>query len=160
MKRKAVICLLLIALLVSFSMCGCGSYLRMMEGEIFEERIGSFFDALDNQDATMLKALFSQAVIDSDEDLDQQINKLFSVYPNAKTEILYDGLASSSSSRENGKYKSMGNYFITWQSADEVHEYCDIKFNTQSNVEAVKVTVKRANLEWKHYAIQEIQIFE
>ena len=60
----------------------------------------------------------------------------------------------------NGKYKSMGNYFITWQSADEVHEYCDIKFNTQSNVEAVKVTIKRANLEWKHYAIPEIQIFE
>lgn len=107
MKWKAVICLLLIALLVSFSMCGCGSYLRMMEDEIFEERIGSFFDALDNQDATMLKALFSQAVIDSDEDLDLQIDKLFSVYPNAKTEILYDGLASSGYSRENGKYKSM-----------------------------------------------------
>lgn len=62
--------------------------------------------------------------------------------------------------KSNGVYKSLGNYFITWQSADEVHEICDIALGTQSNVEAVKITVKRANLEWKHYAIPEIQIYE
>ncbi len=62
--------------------------------------------------------------------------------------------------KSNGVYKSLGNYFITWQSEDEVHEICDIALGTQSNVEAVKITVKRANLEWKHYAIQEIQIYE
>lgn len=58
-----------------------------------------------------------------------------------------------------GSYKSMGNYVLTWQSKEAGHEYCDLTFDTQNGVEAVKVTVKRANLEWKHYAIQEIQIY-
>lgn len=53
----------------------------------------------------------------------------------------------------------MGNYVLQWQSKEVGHEYCDLRFAAQSGVEAVKVTVKRANLEWKHYAIQEIQIF-
>ena len=61
--------------------------------------------------------------------------------------------------RIGGKYQSMGNYVLQWQSKEVGHEYCDLRFASQSGVEAVKVTVKRANLEWKHYAIQEIQIF-
>lgn len=59
-----------------------------------------------------------------------------------------------------GSYKVVGSYYMTWQSKEAVHEYCDLTFSTQTGVEAVKVTVKRANLEWKHYAIQEIQILE
>lgn len=58
-----------------------------------------------------------------------------------------------------GVWKSMGNYVMIWQSKEAGHEYCDLTFGTQKDVSVVKITVKRANLEWKHYAIQEIQIF-
>lgn len=58
-----------------------------------------------------------------------------------------------------GSYKKLGSYFLEWQSKENVYEHCDIKFAAQSNVEAVKITIKRANLTWKHYVISEIQIY-
>lgn len=58
-----------------------------------------------------------------------------------------------------GAYKKMGSYFLEWQSKENIYEHCDIKFSAQSNVEAIKITVKRANLTWKHYVISELQVF-
>lgn len=58
-----------------------------------------------------------------------------------------------------GEYKSMGTYQLKWQSKSIANEYCDMEFDAQSGVEAVRITVKQANLEWKHYSIQEIQIY-
>lgn len=60
--------------------------------------------------------------------------------------------------KKSGKWKSMGNYVLTWKS-ETGFEYCDLGFGTVKDAEGVKVTVKRANLTWKHYAIQEIQIY-
>ena len=56
-------------------------------------------------------------------------------------------------------YKKVGSYFLEWQHAGNVNEYCDLKFEALSNVELVKIVVKRANLTWKHYVISELQIF-
>ena len=58
-----------------------------------------------------------------------------------------------------GTYKKVGSYYMEWQSKDNVNEHCDLKFAAQSNAEAVKIVIKRANLTWKHYVISELQIF-
>lgn len=59
----------------------------------------------------------------------------------------------------NGEYKSVGMYRLKWQSKSVGNEYCDMEFESQSGVEAVKVTILQANLEWNHYSIQEIQMY-
>ncbi len=59
----------------------------------------------------------------------------------------------------NGEYISLGDYTLVWQSKTLPHEYCDILFDAMENVEEVKITIKQAWLEWKHYSIQEIQIY-
>ena len=57
-----------------------------------------------------------------------------------------------------GAYTKVGSYYMEWQSKDNVNEHCDLEFAAQSNVEAVKIVVKKANLTWQHYVISELQI--
>lgn len=58
-----------------------------------------------------------------------------------------------------GEYKSVGIYRLKWKSKSIGNEYCDMEFESQSGVEAVKITILDAFLEWKHYSIQEIQMY-
>lgn len=107
MKRFRVTAWILTLLtLVLFVLNGCGSCKRMSEDEIFQDRIDEFFSALDDKDADKIKSLFSQAAIAGDADLDAQIQKLFSIYPNAKTEIKFDGQLGGDYENQGDKRKS------------------------------------------------------
>ena len=85
---------------------GCGSFLRLSEERIYREKIDAFFSALEAEDAAALKSLFSEAVVEKNGDLDAQAKKLLSVYPNAKTEIKFDGMQNGSYEKKDGKHRS------------------------------------------------------
>ena len=102
---KALSLILIVALLLALS--ACGSFKRVNEDKIYQENINNFFAALDDRDTDAIKSLFSSAVIQNDADLDEQISKLISIYPNAETEILFDGLLGGDYESRDGKHKSV-----------------------------------------------------
>ena len=104
-KIKALSFILIVALLLALS--ACGSFKRVNEDKIYQENINNFFAALDDRDTDAIKSLFSSAVIQNDTDLDEQISKLISIYPNAETEILFDGLLSGDYESRDSKHKSV-----------------------------------------------------
>ena len=104
-KIKALSLILIVALLLALS--ACGSFKRVNEDKIYQENINNFFAALDDRDTDAIKSLFSSAVIQNDTDLDEQISKLISIYPNAETEILFDGLLGGDYERRDSKHKSV-----------------------------------------------------
>ena len=104
-KIKALSLILIVALLLALS--ACGSFKRVNEDKIYQENINNFFAALDDRDTDAIKSLFSSAVIQNDTDLDEQISKLISIYPNAKTEIMFDGLISGDYESSAGNHKSV-----------------------------------------------------
>lgn len=53
------------------------------------------------------------------------------------------------------KSESLSN--VTWVSASETPEYVDLPINT-SDITGLKLVLKNANLDWKHYVITELQI--
>ena len=97
--------ILIVALLLALS--ACGSFKRMNEDKIYQENINNFFAALDDRDTDAIKSLFSSAVIQNDTDLDEQISKLISIYPNAETEIIFDGLLGGDYESQDSKHKSV-----------------------------------------------------
>ena len=104
-KIKALSLILIVALLLALS--ACGSFKRVNEDKTYQENINNFFAALDDRDTDAIKSLFSSAVIQNDTDLDEQISKLISIYPNAETEILFDGLLGGDYERRDSKHKSV-----------------------------------------------------
>lgn len=104
-KIKIFGCMLLVFLLLFVT--GCGSYKRPMEQKIYTDSISTFITALDNKDSAAIKSLFSKNVIESDTNLDKQIEKLISIYPNAKTEIFFDGLLGGDYDSEEGNFRSV-----------------------------------------------------
>ncbi len=83
-------------------LAGCGSALWDQEEEKYAEKLEAFIAALDASDADGLRNLFSPAVRKADGDLDQQIEKLFSIYPKGTTQHHWDGMTQGDYSQENG----------------------------------------------------------
>jgi len=77
-------------LICTFS--GCGSSYLKNEEKIYLEKVEAFFDALEKEDVPKIKSLFTQEVIENDTDLDDEIAKMISVYPNSKTTIITSSL--------------------------------------------------------------------
>ena len=103
---KRITCVFMLLAFVLLAFAGCGSFKRLSEEKIYEEKIDAFFSALEDDDSAALKSLFSQTVIDKDADLDQQIEKLLSIYPNAKTDVKFDGANGGDYVNRDGKFKS------------------------------------------------------
>ena len=106
-KFRRISCVFILLVLVFLVFTGCGSAVRLSEEKIYREKIDAFFFALENEDSTALKSLFSQTVIEKDADLDKQIEKLFSIYPNTKTDIKFNGLLGGDYENRGGKFKSV-----------------------------------------------------
>lgn len=102
-----ITCALMLFAFVLLACSGCGSFDRLSEERIYEEKIDAFFSALENEDSTALKSLFSQTVIDKDTDLDRQIDKLLAIYPNVKTDVKFHDLISGDYEKQGGKSKSV-----------------------------------------------------
>ena len=85
---------------------GCGSWCHLMETAIYQQKINIFFKALEEDDATKLKSLFSKTVISNDLDLNEQIDKLIAIYPSSTTTVMFDGLLAGEYENEKGMSKS------------------------------------------------------
>ena len=59
--------------------------------------------------------------------------------------------------KQNGSFATAKAVNITWKGNSETPEYADIELNTQ-NTDGIKLIIKNANLEWKHYALSEIEL--
>ncbi|MBQ2988343.1 MAG: DUF5104 domain-containing protein [Clostridia bacterium] len=103
-KRMTCAFILLASALLIFT--GCGSFKRLSEEKIYQEKIEAFFSALENEDSDALKSLFSKTVIEGDTDLDKQIEKLLAIYPNAKTDVKFDGILGGDYENQDGHFKS------------------------------------------------------
>ena len=103
MKCTRPLLIFIITILIC-NLFGCGSYARLQEQSIYTQNINDFFSALDKGDAAEIKSLFSQTVVQNDTDLDEQIEKLISIYPRATTSVMLNGLLG-------GEYKDEGGYF-------------------------------------------------
>ena len=106
MKRIFRIISLSIVVIMIFSLVSCFDFRYKKEKQLCWDTINSFFSALDNKNADELKGLFSKTAIAEDNDLDNDINNLLSIYPEAPTQILFDGLWSGSYSQSDGLYRS------------------------------------------------------
>ena len=104
---ERITCALVLLVFVLLAFAGCGSFNRVSEDKIYVEKIDAFFSALEDEDATALISLFSRAVIDKDTDLNRQIEKLLAIYPNAKTDVKFDGLLGGDYENQDGKLKSV-----------------------------------------------------
>lgn len=103
MKRfGAAFLTLFLFLSFALSFSGCAPSVWANEEALYEEKLDEFIAALDAADCDALRALFSQTVRQQDEDLDQQIEKLLSVYPKGQTQPHWDRLCFGSYTQEDG----------------------------------------------------------
>lgn len=86
----------------ALSLSGCAPSVWANEETLYEEKLNEFIVALDEADGDALRALFSQTVRQQDEDLDQQIEKLLSVYPKGQSQQHWDRLCQGSYTQEAG----------------------------------------------------------
>jgi hypothetical protein len=103
MKRISAIFLMLSLMfgcVLNFS--GCGSPLWENEEALYGEKVEEFVTALDASDSDAMCALFSQTVRQLDKDLNQQIEKLLSVYPKGQSQQHWDGLCHGGYTQEDG----------------------------------------------------------
>lgn len=97
MKRlKITFCTLILSVALLFSLVGCGSYKRVLEEKILKKQIDSFFEAVEERNVHKIRSLFSKNVIEKDTDLQEQIEKLLSLYNGGEFEILCDYNVSGS----------------------------------------------------------------
>lgn len=97
MKRvlsMMLLCALLIVTTCSFWGCSEAMRLRLREEEVYAQKLEEFLAALDDRDAIALRSLFAPAVLREDTQLDQQIEKLFRVYPKGESQHYYDGITA------------------------------------------------------------------
>lgn len=109
MKKIISLFALCLCCCLMLSLSGCRSWTLMNEGKLYEETLENFFTALDNADKAAIKALFSQTVLKNDTDLDDQIDKLLSIYPHGTTEIKHVGFQQGGYEKHDGKYKARAN---------------------------------------------------
>ncbi len=104
---------------VLLSCSGCGSWARLNEDKTFKENVDAFFDALDEGDTDEIKSLFSNTVIREYDDLDEQIDKLISVYPKGETTVMLDGSLGGDYKDELGNFMSSANSTFTVTVSDQ-----------------------------------------
>lgn len=92
MKILRISPLILTFAIVVCTFFGCGSSYLKNQDKLYSEMLEAFFDALEKDDAQKIKSLFSKEVIENDTDLDDEIKKMISVYPNSKTTIITSSL--------------------------------------------------------------------
>ena len=125
MKKR--FCLIVIVVYM-MALCGCVrmDYDYYNKKNAFDNTIHSFFDALDRRDAEAIYQLFSPAVREQDGDLQEQIQKLMTVYQNPTDEIGWNGLTSSGARYENGKKQKDARAVFPVRSGD-TYFWCDLE---------------------------------
>ena len=97
----------LICILYLLALSGCGLvYMDDSKGKkAYNDAITAIFNALDEKDNEAIYNLFSPSVRKKDEDLEDQIDRLLSIYEGPTDEIGWDGLLGSEASYHSGKHR-------------------------------------------------------
>ncbi len=105
MKKISKI-IFIVCIIYSLTLSGCGLvYIDdSKEKTAYNDAITSLFNALDERDNEAIYNLFSPSVRKQDEDLEDQIDKLLSIYAGPTAEIGWDGLLAGEASYDDGKY--------------------------------------------------------
>ena len=61
---------------------------------------------------------------------------------------------------KDGKWVNDGYVNVNWYGNSETPEYADLKLTKGDGIDGIKFNIMNANLEWKHYVINELQAFE
>lgn len=139
MKKFWVI---LIAVTVSLSLSGCGILMMRENWEktTYEDAITDLFSALDRGDRHGVKALFSAYVREQDADLDDDIEKLFSVYQGPVDEVGWDGLLAGSYSSHFGQRQSSVYAHFPVRCADTYY-WCDLEIMYENSLNPLQIGV-------------------
>jgi hypothetical protein len=139
MKRFGML-LLLIACM--FSLCGCGLLLMSdrVEKSVYHDAITTLFKALDAGDRDGVRLLFSPYVQAQDENLDADIEKLFSVYHGPMDEIGWDGLLAGSYTNHYGdRERSVYAHFPV--RCGDIYYWCDLELMYENTVDSSQIGV-------------------
>lgn len=103
MKKVTIFLICMLCLLTFF---GCGRVHIDTSKEItaYNDAITSLFNALDKRDNEAIYNLFSPSVREQDKDLENQIEKLLSIYAGPTDEIGWDDLLCGGGSYDDGKH--------------------------------------------------------
>lgn len=102
--KKVAIFLICIIYLLTFSGCSPVYIGDSKEKTAYNDAITSLFNALDERDNEAIYNLFSPSVREQDEDLEDQIDKLLSIYAGPTDEIGWNGLLNGGASYDDGKH--------------------------------------------------------
>lgn len=104
---RTIALITLIALLISITGCSLFSiFEKNREDRLYRNTIDNFFTALDTQNTDSILNLFSKSAIAEDKEIQSNIDKLIEIYPDAPTQILFDGLLHGSYTQTDGLYRS------------------------------------------------------
>jgi hypothetical protein len=133
---------ILIAVTVSLSLSGCGILMMRENWEktTYEDAITDLFSALDRGDRHGVKALFSAYVREQDADLDDDIEKLFSVYQGPVDEVGWDGLLAGSYSSHFGQRESSVYAHFPVRCADTYY-WCDLEIMYENSLNPLQIGV-------------------
>ncbi len=101
MKRVAIFFVCIFCLL---TLSGCSLVYVDDSKAAYNDAIASLFNALDERDNEAIYNLFSPSVREQDEDLEDQIDKLLSIYAGPTDAIGWDGLLGGRASYDDGKH--------------------------------------------------------
>ena len=102
--KKVAAFLVCILYLLTLSGCGLVYIDDSKEKTAYNDAITSLFNALDKRDNEAIYNLFSPSVREQDEDLEDQIDKLLSIYAGPTDKIGWDGLLGGGASYDDGKH--------------------------------------------------------
>ena len=101
--KKVVAFLVCILYLLTLSGCGLIYMDDSKEKTAYNDAIKTLFNAIDKRDNEAIYNLFSPSVRQQDKDLDEQIDKLLSIYAGPTDEIGWDGILGGGTSYRDGK---------------------------------------------------------
>ena len=102
--KKVAMCFVCILYLLSLSGCRSAYVDDPKENTAYNDAITSLFNAMDAKNSEAIYNLFSPSIREQDKDLEDQIDKLLSVYSGPIDEIGWDGLLAGGASYSDGDY--------------------------------------------------------
>ncbi len=136
----------LLVLACVFSLCSCGKLpWSDPEGEdVFSKTITSLFLALDSGNRDAVINLFSHAAQKQDKNLEEDIEKLFSVYVGPVDEIGWRGIKGTSSSFEDGdRVKSVFAHFPV--QCGEIYYWCWMNVMYENTTDGDQIGITQLN---------------
>lgn len=156
MKNIINILFFVLLSLILLTGCSCGrinSNNEKYEEKLYKEKVEEFFDALKNDDVIGIKSLFSEYVIENDQDLEDKINRLINFYSKYETEFIFTGLTSEGLIEDGKKQRMASSVFPIINNNVYYWIYFDYVYVDEFN--SFNIGIKQINF----YTIDEYYMF-